>query len=87
MVDRKTAADRQHDLLIDDIENRSRRRVLNIQIPEADLRRAVRSLDARAEGLLLRRDRDPIIRAATDAEARHCRRIAEAIAGLIREGN
>lgn len=85
MVDRKGAADRQHDRIINDIESRSRRRVLNIQIPEADLRRAVRSLVSRAEGLMGRRDRDPILRAAADTEARHCRRIAETLSLLVRE--
>lgn len=85
MVDRKTAADRLHNRLIGEMEGRARRRVINVQIPEADLRRAARSLDARADALLVRRDRDPIIRAAADREADHCRRIAETLGALIRE--
>lgn len=87
MVDRKTAADRQHDRLLDDIESRSRRRVLTVQLPEADLRRAARSLASRADWIMAKRERDSVLRAAADIEARHCRRIAEALAGLIREGN
>ncbi len=87
MVDRKTAADRLHDRIIDDIETRSRRRVLTVQLPEADLRRAARSLASRADGIMAKRERDSVLRAAADIEARHCRRIAEALAGLIREGN
>ena len=79
MVDRKTAADRQHDRLIAGIETRSRRRLVAFQMPEADLRRAARSLASRAEQIAARRDRDPVLRAAADAEAAHCRRIAEAL--------
>ncbi len=87
MVDRKGAADRQHDRIIDDIETRSRRRTLTIEMPEADLRRAARSLASRADGIMARREKDSVLRALADIEARYCRRIAEALAGLIREGN
>ncbi len=86
MVDRKRAADKQHDHLIDDIESRSRRRILTIEMPESDLRRAARSLASRADWIMARRERDSVLRAQADIEARHCRRIAEALAGLIREG-
>ncbi len=86
MVDRKGAADRQHDRIIDEIETRARRRVLTVQLPEADLRRAARSLASRADWIMAKRERDSVLRAAADIEARHCRRIAEALAGLIREG-
>ncbi len=87
MVDRKGAADRRHDRIIDDIETRSRRRTLTIEMPEADLRRAARSLASRADWIMAKRERDSVLRAQADIEARHCRRIAEALAGLIREGN
>ena len=86
MVDRKGAADRQHDRIIDDLEARSRRRVLTIEMPEADLRRAARSLASRADWIMAKRERDSVLRAQADIEARHCRRIAEALAGLIRGG-
>lgn len=79
MVDRKSQADRQHDRLIGQIETKSRRRLITFEMPEADLRRAARSLASRAEQIAARRDRDPVLRAAADAEAAHCRRLAEVI--------
>lgn len=85
MVDRKAAADRAHDRLIDDIEARSRRRTIAITLPESDLRRAARSLASRAEQITGRRDRDPILRAAADIEAKHCRRLADTLSALVRE--
>lgn len=85
MVDRKTAADRQHDRLIAGIETRSRRRVIALELPESDLRRAARSLAARAEAITTRRDRDPVLRAAADSEAAHCRRLAEALEFAVSE--
>lgn len=76
----------QHDRLIGDIENRARRRMIAVELPEADLRRAARSLDARAEALLVRRDRDPVLRDAANREAGSCRRLAALLANAVREG-
>lgn len=84
MPNHADAADRQHDRLIGDIEFRDRRNHATIRLPLADLRRAARSLDARAEGLLVRRDRDPVIRADTNREAAHCRRLAALLLDLAR---
>ncbi|MFT2094387.1 hypothetical protein ACMS1Z_06835 [Acidiphilium multivorum] len=86
-TDYKATADRLHDRLIGEIEANDRRNHATIRLPLADLRRAARSLDARAKGLLVRMDRDPIIRAATDAEARHCRRLAALLLDLARGAN
>ena len=83
-TDYKTTADRLHDRLIGDIEANDRRNYATIRMPLADLRRAARSLDARAEGLLVRRDRDPVIRADTNREAAHCRRLAALLLDLAR---
>lgn len=87
MKDPKTAADRQHDRLIGDIEARERRAEISIKIPVSDLRRAVRSLASRAEQIAARRDRDPVLRAAADAESRACRRLADLFEGKIREAH
>lgn len=85
-IDPKSAADRQHDRLIGDITSRDNRSYVTIKLPRADLHRAARSLDARAEALLVRRDRDPILREAANREAGHCRRLSFLIADAIREG-
>ncbi|MBU6356450.1 MAG: hypothetical protein KJS79_06900 [Rhodospirillales bacterium] len=86
-TDYKTTADRLHDRLIGDIEANDRRNYATVRMPLADLRRAARSLDARAEGLLVRRDRDPVIRADTNREAGHCRRLAAMLLDLAREAD
>ncbi|MEE3503284.1 hypothetical protein [Acidiphilium acidophilum] len=65
--------------MINNLESRERRARLNLDLPIADLRRAVRSLASRADGILARRDRDPVLRLLAEAEAAHCRRIAAAI--------
>ncbi|HQT59677.1 MULTISPECIES: hypothetical protein [unclassified Acidiphilium] len=83
-TDYKTTADRLHDRLIGDIEANDRRNHATVTLPLADLRRAARSLDARAEGLLVRRDRDPILRDAANREAAHCRRLAALLLDLAR---
>lgn len=75
----KTDADRLESRLIDNLETRERRARLSLDIPLADARRAVRSLASRADGILARRDRDPVLRLLAEAEAAHCRRIAAAI--------
>jgi hypothetical protein len=62
-----------------DLGTPERRARLSLDIPLADARRAVRSLASRADGILARRDRDPILRLLAEAEAAHCRRIAAAI--------
>ena len=85
MKDHKTAADRQHDEMIGGIEARERRAEINIRLPVSDLRRAVRSLASRAEQIAARSERDPVLRAAADAESRACRRIAEMLESKIRE--
>ena len=86
-TDYKATADRLHDRLIGDIEANDRRNHATIRLPLADLRRAARSLDARAKGLLVRMDRDPILRDAANREAGHCRRLAALLLDLAREAN
>lgn len=86
-TDAKATADRLHDRQIGDIEDRDRRNHATVTLPLADLRRAARSLDARAEGLLVRRDRDPILRDAANREAGHCRRLAVMLLDLARGAN
>ena len=85
--DYKAKADAIHDRQIGDLEARDRRNYATIRLPLADLRRAARSLDARAEGLLVRRDRDPVIRDDTNREAGHCRRLAAMLLDLARGAN
>lgn len=85
MQDAKRRADRQHGRAIAAIEAQDRRSYVTVRLPRADLHRAARSLDARADALLVRRDRDPIIRDAADREADHCRRVSILIAEAIRE--
>lgn len=87
MPNHKDAADKLHDKLIGDIEARDRRNHATVNLPLADLRRAARSLDARAEGLLVRRDRDPILRDAANREAGHCRRLAAMLLDVARGVN
>jgi hypothetical protein len=58
----------------------------SITLPLHDLRRAARSLASRGDQLLARRDRDPILRAAAELEAGHCRRLAAAIDAEIKKG-
>jgi len=84
MSDAKTHADAIHDRLIGDIEARDRRNHATIDLPVADLRRAARSLASRADQILARRDRDPILRGYAETEAGHCRRLAAAITCAIR---
>lgn len=85
MSDHKSHADQQHDRLLGGISADDARRYVTIRVPRADLHRAVRSLEARAEALLIRRDRDPILRDAANREAGHCRRLSTLIASAIRE--
>ncbi|WP_286840450.1 MULTISPECIES: hypothetical protein [unclassified Acidiphilium] len=65
--------------LIGKLEAKERRARISLDVPMADARRMVRSLAARAEGILARRDRDPVLRHLDEGEAEHCRRIAAAI--------
>lgn len=87
MTDYKFKAETEHDRRIGDIEAHERRNRATITLPLADLRRAVRSLDARAEALLVRRDRDPILRDAANREAGHCRRLSVLIADAVKEAS
>jgi hypothetical protein len=86
MNDAKTQADHMHDRLMGDLEARDRRNQATVTLPLTDLRRAVRSLASRGDQLLARKDRDPILRAAAELEAGHCRRLAAAIEAEIRRG-
>lgn len=86
MTDPKTTADTMHDRLLGDIEARDRRTTATISLPVADLRRAIRSLASRGDQILARRDRDPILRAAAEAEAGHCRRVAAALDAAMKRG-
>lgn len=87
MPNHADAADRLHNRLIGNLEARDHRNYATIRLPLADLRRAARSLDARAEGLLVRRDRDPILRDAANREAGQCRRLAAMLLDLGRRGD
>lgn len=86
MTDAKLQADAIHDRLMGDLEARDRRNHATVTLPIADLRRAVRSLASRGDQLLARKDRDPILRAAAETEAGHCRRLAAAIDAEIKRG-
>lgn len=86
MTDPKTSADSMHDRLLGDIEARDQRNHATITIPLADIRRAIRSLSSRGDQILARRDRDPILRAAAEAEAGHCRRVAASLDAAMKRG-
>ncbi|MDX5931839.1 hypothetical protein [Acidiphilium acidophilum] len=86
MTDHKTQADAMHDRIIGNLENQDRRTTATISLPVADLRRAIRSLASRGDQILARRDRDPILRAAAEAEAGHCRRVAAALDAAMKKG-
>jgi len=86
MTDPKSHADSLHDRIIGNLETQDQRNHATISLPIADLRRAVRSLASRGDQILARRDRDPILRAAAELEAGHCRRLAAAIDAAIKRG-
>lgn len=86
MTDHKTQADALHDRIIGNLENQDQRNHATITIPLADLRRAIRSLASRGDQILARRDRDPILRAAAEAEAGHCRRVAACLDAALKRG-
>ncbi|MDX5930510.1 hypothetical protein [Acidiphilium acidophilum] len=83
MRNRKTDADNLATHIIDNLEAKERRARLTLTLPVTDARRAMRSLASRADGILARRDRDPVLRALAEGEAAHCRRIAAAIEEAI----
>lgn len=56
-------------------------RKIRLALPISDIRRAARSLHARAESLEKRREPDPILRDCQRREAAHCRRLASMIEG------
>jgi hypothetical protein len=86
MNDHKNAADQMHDRMIGNLEARERRNCATVTLPIADLRRAVRSLASRGDQILARRDRDPVLRAAAESEAGHCRRLAAALDSAMKKG-
>lgn len=83
MRNRKSDAENLENRLIDNLETRERRARLTLNLPVTDARRAMRSLASRADGILARRDRDPVLRALAEGEDAHCRRIAAAIEEAI----
>jgi hypothetical protein len=83
--DFKASADRLHSRRLTALERRAGRRIITPPIAVADLRRAALSLAARADAIIARRDRDPVLRALADAEAEHCRRLADTFRAAITE--
>lgn len=74
--DYKTTADHLHEKLAGSLDARERRNYATIRLPLADLRRAARSLASRADWIMARHERDPILRDAANREAGHCHRLA-----------
>lgn len=80
----KTNAENLETRILNNLQTRERRQMARMHLPMADMRRAVRSLESRAEWLDKRREPDPLIRESTRREAEHCRRIALTITEAMR---
>jgi hypothetical protein len=80
----KDKAEKLESRIIGTIQESERRQTARMLLPVADMRRAVRSLESRAEWLDKRREPDPLIREMTRREAEHCRRIALTITEAVR---
>jgi hypothetical protein len=84
MRNAKTKADNIESQIIGNMQARERRQMARMHLPVADMRRAARSLESRAEWLDKRREPDPLIRESARREAEHCRRIALTITEAVR---
>lgn len=84
MQNAKTKAEKLESRIIANMQARERRQTARMLLPVADMRRAVRSLESRAEWLEKRREPDPLIRESARREAEHCRRIAVTITEAVR---
>lgn len=84
MQNYKDKAERLQGRIIGKMQANERRITARMLLPVADMRRAVRSLQSRAEWLENRREPDPLIRENAKREAEHCRRIALTITEAMR---
>ncbi len=80
----KADAENLETKIIDKMQAHDCRQRTTIRLQIADIRRAVRSLESRAEWLDKRREPDPMLRAMAKHEAEHCRRIALTITEAMR---
>ncbi len=80
----KDKAEKLENRLIGTMQTNERRQTARMLLPVADMRRAARSLESRAEWLDKRREPDPMLRAMAKHEAEHCRRIALTITEAMR---